>query len=144
MTGLRAALVGLVVAVLLGCPYICMARAARAGKSHAQPRCCCCEPRESVPEQPQRNELGRDRPSDSDSGTQGGDCLCHGVVLPSPLTPPSPDNGPVAFLPVDDLLAVAESSLVGDNLFAVEPTACDFASADSGREVRALMGSLLL
>ena len=142
---LRAAVAGLAVAVLLGCPYVCMAQAARAGKAHTQPRCChCCGPNEPAPDQPEGNESGRDRPNDSDSGTQGGACLCHGAVLQSPPTPPGFDHAPAAFLPVDDLPATAKSSIFGDSLFAVEHTACHFPSADSGRKVRALIESLLL
>jgi hypothetical protein len=144
---LRAAVAGLAVAVLLVCPYVCIGQtgAARAGKEHTrQSWCNCCGPNQPAPDQPEGNQPGRDRPSDSGSGTQGGDCLCHGAVLQSPPTLPSFDHGPAAFLPVDDLPATAESSIFGDSLFAVEHTACQFASADSGRKVRALIESLLL
>jgi hypothetical protein len=54
------------------------------------------------------------------------------------------DAAPVAFVTVDDLPAVNGSSGFADRRFAVEHTICHFPAADSGREVRALIASLLL
>jgi len=57
---------------------------------------------------------------------------------------PGVDAGPAAFVAVDDLLAVIRPPIFSDCLFAVEHTICHFPAADSGREVRALIESLLL
>lgn len=139
MTFRSTATIYLLVGTLLVCPYFCLPWAA-ANETACLARGCqgdrCCPSPASVP--------NGDRPGDSDSRTQGGDCLCHGAVLQSPTTPPSLDSGLAAFLSVNDLLVAARSSILGDNQFAVAHTACHFPSADSGREVRALIESLLL
>ena len=70
-------------------------------------------------------------------------CLCHGAVLDRPTAPPSPDSGIVGLLPLGGMLLLAASSFVGDRLLTGQ-AACHFASAASGREVRALIESLLL
>lgn len=135
----RTATIHVLVGTLVVCPYFCLPQAAANGTASLARDCQgdrCCPSPASVP--------NGDRPGDSDSRTQGGDCLCHGAVLQLPATPPSLDHGPAAFLPVDNLLAAAKSSVVGGTLFAAEHTACHFPAADSGRELRALIESLLL
>jgi hypothetical protein len=57
---------------------------------------------------------------------------------------PGIDATPATFVAMEDLQAVTRSSLVPASLVAVEHTACHFPVADSGREVRALIESLLL
>jgi len=56
---------------------------------------------------------------------------------------PSPDDGIVSLLPLDGMLFAGESFFVEDRLLAGQ-AACHFPSVDSGREVRALIESLLL
>ena len=137
----RAATVYVLVGTLLFCPYLCLPRAA--AKEPGRHACdgliedhCCPSP------SPSSGPNG-DRPGDSGSKAQGGNCLCHGAVLQSPTTLPSLDIAFAALLPIGDL-AVAKSSVCGGNFFAVEQTVCHFPAADSGREVRALIASFLL
>ena len=129
----------LLVGTLLFCPYLCLPRAAANGTASLardyQGDCCCPSPASGP---------NGDRPGNSGSKTQGGNCLCHGAVLQSPTISPSLDIALAAFLPIGDLLAVAKSFVCGGDLFAVEHTVCHFPAADSGREVRALIESLLL
>ncbi|OHB82633.1 MAG: hypothetical protein A2V98_22040 [Planctomycetes bacterium RBG_16_64_12] len=60
-----------------------------------------------------------------------------------PAALPSPDVGIVSLLPLDGMLCAGESFFTEDRLLTGQ-AACHFASADSGREVRALIESLLL
>jgi len=136
----RTATIYVIVGTLLFCPYICFIQAGAIQGTSCCVRdnrvsdCCCPSP---------ASEPGKDRPSNPE--TEGGTCLCHGAVLQSPTTLPSLDIMPTVFLPSDDLLSTAKSSSVlGDDLFAVEHAVCHFPAADSGREVRALIESLLL
>ncbi len=137
----RRATIYVVIGTLLFCPYSCLGRATAVAETASLVHDCrgddCCGPLPS-------SESGRDRPNPSDSGAQSGTCLCHGAVLQSPTTPQTHDNGLAAFVPVDALLGVARSSILADSLFAVEHTACHFPAVNSGREVRALIESLLL
>ena len=135
----RRATIYVVIGTLLLCPYTCLGRAAAVAATVDSVRDCpdddCCSPTPTP-------DSGKDRPNDS--GRQGGSCLCHGAVLQSPAIFPDVDASPVAFMVADDLLAVTRSSIFADSLFAVEHTICHFPAADSGREVRALIESLLL
>jgi hypothetical protein len=133
----RRATIYVVIGTLLICPYACQGRATAATKTVDSVWDCsdddCCSPTPNS---------GKDRPSDY--SRQGGSCLCHGAVLQSPATLPSVDVGCVAFVAADDLLAATRSSIFADSLLAVEHTGCHFPTVDSGREVRALIRSLLL
>lgn len=133
----RTATIYLVVGTMLLCPYRCLAQAAAVPGTACLAGCCrgC---------QLSASESCKDRPSESDSGIQGETCLCHGAVLHSPAAPPSHDNGLAAFVPVDALPALARSSIFADSLFAGKHTVCHFPAVNSGREVRALIESLLL
>lgn len=133
----KTATIYLVMGTMLLCPYRCLAQAA-AVPGTAPPAGCCRGCRSST------SESCNDRPRESNSGIQGGTCLCQGAVLQSPAAPPSHDNGLAAFVPVDALPALARSSILAGSLFAVEHTVCHFPAANSGREVRALIESLLL
>jgi hypothetical protein len=130
------------IGTLLLCPYLCLGQVAAVYKTSTGVACdcqdddCCCP-------MPASDSDGN-RPSDSDSRTQGGTCLCHGAILQSPVAPPSLDCGPVTFSLAGDLSAAAGPSLRGDGLLAVDRAVCHFPAADSGREVRALIDSLLL
>jgi hypothetical protein len=70
-------------------------------------------------------------------------CLCHGAVMDRPAALPSPDAGIVSLLPLDGMLLASGSFIAEDRLLTGQ-AACHFPSADSGREVRALIESLLL
>jgi hypothetical protein len=59
------------------------------------------------------------------------------------VLPPDPDHAVVTFLPVAVPL-LTRVSLVGSETLAGQQSACHFASASSGRIVRALIASLLL
>ena len=140
MSFYRTATIYTVIVALLFCPYICFIRAGAIQGASCRVRanrvCHCCSPSPT-------SEPGKDRPNNSK--TEGGNCLCHGAVLQSPTILPSLDIIPTVFMPGDDLLSTAKSSSVlGDDLFAVEHAVCHFPAADSGREVRALIESLLL
>ena len=135
----RRATIYVVIGTLLLCPYTCLGLTAAVAETVDCVRDCpdddCCSPTPA-------SDSGKDRPSNS--SRQGGNCLCHGAVLQSPAILPGIDAGPVAFVAIDYLLAVTRSSIFSDSLFAVEHTICHFPAADSGREVRALIESLLL
>ena len=137
----RRATIYVVIGTLLLCPYSCLGQATVVAETSSFSHDCrdddCCGP---LPD----SESSGDRPNPSDSGTQGRTCLCHGAVLQSPMTPPSHDNGLASFVSVEALLALARSSILADSLFLVEHTACHFPAVNSGREVRALIESLLL
>ena len=137
----RRATIYVVMGTLLLCPYSCLGRITAVAETANVAHDCrgddCCGPLPG-------SESGGNRPNPSDSGSQCGTCLCHGAVLQSPTIPPAYDNELTAILPVDVLLALTNSSILADSLFAVEHTVCHFPAADSGREVRALIESLLL
>jgi hypothetical protein len=134
----RKATVCLLVAVLLLCPFACLPHAASdLGKSVAR-NClrgdtCSCPASD-------RDEGPLDAPC---SIPGGGTCLCHGAFVDHPAALPSPDDGIVSLLPLDGMPAAGECFFTEDGLLA-ERVACHFPSADSGREVRALIQSLLL
>jgi hypothetical protein len=135
----KRATIYVVIGTLLFCPYTCLGRSAAVAKTVDSVRDCsdddCCSPAPA-------SDSGKDHPSNS--GRQGGTCLCHGAVLQSPAILPGVDAGPVTFVAIDALLALTRSSIFADRLFAAEHTICHFPAADSGREVRALIASLLL
>ncbi len=70
-------------------------------------------------------------------------CLCHGAVINRPGALPSPDAGIVSLLPLDRMLLASQSFSALDRLLTGQ-AACHFLCADSGRQVRALIESLLL
>jgi len=141
----RRATVFLLAGTVLLCPYPCLWRAAAgcqatasAGDGRAKDPCCCGPASEPA------SEKGKDRSGEPGSRLGSGMCLCRGAVLTLPATVPGLDHEPAAFVPADDLPAAARPSVLGDGRFAVERAACHFPSADSGREVRALIASLVL
>ena len=135
----QAATVYLLVAVLLACPFPCLAQAAASVGGCAVGDCattdaCACPASESG------NERSDDPCSDPSSN---GTCLCHGAVMDRPAELPSPAAGIVSLLPLATMLLAGESFSTEDRHFTGQ-AACHFPSADSGREVRALIESLLL
>jgi hypothetical protein len=135
----RIAITWFLVATMLLCPFICMANASvtsGATKRGQLSRCCCCPCSDS--------EKSGNAPCKQGSKEQGGTCLCHGAVLQSPTVPSNPNAGPALFVLVDDFLPSAKSVIHADSLFTVVHHSYQFPTADSGREVRALIESYLL
>lgn len=135
---LQTATVYLLVAVLLACPFPCLAEAAASVGGCAVGDCattdaCACPASES----------GNERSDEPCSDAGSGMCLCHGAVMDRPAALPSPDAGIVSLLPLDGMLLASGSFIAEDRLLTGQ-AACHFPSADSGREVRALIESLLL
>jgi len=91
-----------------------------------------------------------DRDSDENRGNDSGchhhigECLCRGAIVQLHITIPGRDEGLTVFMPVDIRLPTIGSAIVNDGLFSVAHAVCPFPSVDSGREVRALIESLLL
>jgi hypothetical protein len=142
--GLRVVTVHTQVVVLLGCPFVCLshvAAAAPAGTSLAvltigsQSGCDCC----SGPCPGDRNGC----PAKPDSRQGGGTCLCHGAVVDRQVVSPDPGHAVVTFLPLDAIPQRGEPFTI-ERGFPTERVSCHFPAADSGREVRALIASLLL
>ncbi len=134
----RTATVYLLVAVLLACPFPCLARAAASVGGCAADNCsttdaCSCP----------ASDRGEERPDAPCSDPGSGTCLCHGAVMDRPAALPSPDAGIVSLLPLDGMLLAGEPFFAEDRPLTGR-AACHFPSADSGREVRALIESLLL
>lgn len=128
-------------AVLLACPLVCLSHAAASAEAQAslavgsRAGCDCCSgscPRDS-----------NDGSGKPDSRQGSGTCLCHGAVMDRHVEMPIPDHAFVTCLP-SDAMAVAAEPLDSDARFVTERAACHFPVADSGREVRALIASLLL
>ena len=137
---LRTAIVCLVVAVLLVCPYLCLSNAAAglgaASMRGSQGKCCDCCSRSA----PQESEDGPNQP---DSRQGSGTCLCHGAVMGQHVSPPNSDNAIITFLPLDATIVLGDAFAV-ERGFSIEQAACHFPVADSGRAVRALIESFLL
>jgi len=135
---LQTATVYLLVAVLLACPFPCLAQAAGSMGVCATNDCtatdaCCCP----------SSEGGKEQSNDPCSDQGCGTCLCHGAVMDRPAVVPSPDPGIVSLMPSAAVLLAGESLFAEDRHFTGQ-AACHFPSADSGRQVRALIESLLL
>jgi hypothetical protein len=136
---LRAAIVHLLVAVLLACPYPCLMRAAASLAACAADDCavdddCCGSP---------GSETGDGHCGTPDCCPEGGTCLCHGAVISPHVAPPSLDLAIVTLLSLDGPTLVRETVAI-DRGFGDEQAACHFAAVSSGRAVRALIASFLL
>jgi hypothetical protein len=134
----RRVTVYLLVVAVLACPYPCLARAA-GGQASAIGECrdadsCCPGPRSAT---------GRNQSGQPIALPGSGTCLCHGAVADRPVAPPDPDAGIAAFLPSDVLFAGCEPPAFERGL-CTELAASHFPTANSGREVRALIASFLL
>jgi hypothetical protein len=139
--GLRVVTVHALVAVLLGCPLVCLSHgaaiaAAQASSTVGSQSCCdCC----SGP----RPGGSKDCPGKPDSRQGGGTCLCHGAVMDRHVVAPDPGLAVVTFL-LPDAVSQRGEPLTMDRGFPTERVSCHFPAADSGRGVRALIASLLL
>lgn len=128
----RRAIVWLVIGTVVACPFPCLAEAAQGFASDAtvvRNQCGCCgpvQPTEPVP-----------LPS-----SQGGTCLCHGAVLEHVAQVPALELQPVSVYWFEVALQIVSPSAfdMGD----LQLSACDFAIADSGRTIRALIESFLI
>jgi hypothetical protein len=143
MTALGTATVHLLTAILLVCPYLCLSNAATgtdasSTRVHHSAGCDCCS--RSVPQDSQDSENCPDQP---DSRQGSGTCLCHGAVMDRHIEMFTPDHAVVVCLPSGALVLAAEPFGQDDQL-VTQRAACHFPAAESGREVRALIASLLL
>jgi hypothetical protein len=140
--GFRVATIHAVVGVLLACPFVCLSHAAAAAAGAqasaavgGQSGCDCCSG--SCP------GGSKDCPGKPDSRQGGGTCLCHGAVMDRHVVSPDPGLAVVTFLLPDAMLQRGEPLTIEQG-FLTERVSCHFPAADSGREVRALIASLLL
>jgi hypothetical protein len=140
MTALGTATVHLLTAILLVCPYLCLSNATTGNstRGHHLGGCDCCS--RSVP---QDSQDSKDCPGQPDSRQGSGTCLCHGAVMDRHVEMPNPDHAVVMCLAPDAMVLVGEPFGL-DNGLSTERAACHFPAAESGREVRALIASLLL
>jgi hypothetical protein len=140
MTAFGKATAQLLVVVLLGCPYFCLSSpmavggTPAAGERKCSPCGCCCQP---------ASQGGEERPSQPDSCTEIGTCLCHGAVMDRHVDVPNPEQTLVTFLQEEAGTQAWASPAVELGTPATR-SACHFPAADSGREVRALIASLLI
>ncbi|MCC6124351.1 MAG: hypothetical protein IT426_05290 [Pirellulales bacterium] len=136
---LRVATVHLVAATMLICPYLCMSEAAAAGRGTSALRkhsgCGCCS----------RSAPGDDTngPGKSDSRQESGTCLCRGAVMDRHVVAADADCENVYFAAPDAIEFAGQPPIFGRSFFPLRD-ACHFPTADSGREVRALIASLLI
>lgn len=124
-------IVWVVIGTVIACPFPCLAEAAKGHDSKVTVgrKCGCCGPVQPTEPVPRRSD-------------QGGTCLCHGAVLEHVAQVPTLELQSVFVEWIGD----AEPRMTTSSVCAVELqfSACDFASADSGRILRALIESLLL
>jgi hypothetical protein len=143
MTPFGTATVHLLAVILLTCPYLCLSNvAAGTGASstrgHCSGGCDCCSH-----SAPQDSQDSKDCPDQPDSRQGSGTCLCHGAVMDRHIEMPDLGHAVVTCLAPDAMVLVGEPFGL-DNGFSTERAACHFPAAESGREVRALIASLLL
>lgn len=126
------AIVWLVIGTVIACPFPCLAEAAQGFGSNGtvvRKSCGCCGPVQPAEPAPRRS---------SPSGT----CLCHGAVLERVAQVPALDLQPFTVNWFDGTLQIVRpTALFADD---VQLSACNFAIADSGRTIRALIESLLI
>jgi hypothetical protein len=138
---LRKTTVCMLICALLACPYPCLARTASRCCEEAENDCDCpdrdvCCPQDS-------SERGEDLPDHTSCCPESGTCLCHGAILCHEQASTDADAGLVAVLPPEALLTTSRS-LAPESRCPAWRMACHFASAESGRTIRALVASYLL
>lgn len=136
---LRLAVVHLVAAVLVVCPYVCLWGPAR-GTNVSSARgsrfaCSCCS--RCAPAN------GKDGPAKPDSGKMSGTCLCHGAVVGRHVAPPDPGHEVLGVVAQDAARLISDLPIAQRNALG-ERASCHFPAAETGREVRALIASFLL
>jgi hypothetical protein len=135
----RAIGVHLLVVVLLACPFPCLGRAA-AGSGAACAGGNCGGDDDCCPASGSNSGQGAPRTPER---IGGGTCLCHGAVMDRHTPSVTLDHQLIAVLPTDELSRQL-GPLIADSGLFLSPSACDFASAVSGRTLRAHIASLLL
>jgi hypothetical protein len=139
LVAFRVVVVHSVVAILLVCPFICMAEAATIGHAASllrKPSCCGCCSR-SAPED------GKNAPGMPDSGQGSSTCLCHGAVMDRQIVATDASHDLVTIVVMDALSSSCQSPTTGRYVFT-DKNSCHFPTADSGKGIRALIASLLL
>jgi hypothetical protein len=140
---LRKVTIGLVMGTLLLCPYLCLAQAAvalvtgPAEESCRRAHCGCCDDDCASPTE-------SDQPGGSSDNRCGGTCLCHGAVLGVPQSSYQAYVSLATTAWVDTAETVFPPSVCRAEPSLAWSAACHFASAESGRKVRALMASLVI
>ena len=113
----------------MACPFPCLAEGFASDATVLPNQCGCCGPVQPTEPVPRRSR-------------QGGTCLCHGAVLEHVAQVPALELQPVTVYWFDVALQIVSPSAfyTGD----LQLSACDFAIADSGRAIRALIESFLI
>lgn len=133
---LRTATIYVLVAALLGCPFPCLAQAAAGLSASAKSSfgCDCCSRSARSP--------AKQCPGKSDSHQGSGTCLCHGAVADRHVVPADPGHEVVTFVSLPTSMLIRVPSLAERGLLT-QWAACHFPAVDSGRQLRALIASLL-
>ncbi len=129
----------LLIAVLLGCPFVCIAESGPAGCAcpERNQRESCCDG-ESCCQEPS----DEDAPSDDSSNLPKPDCACNGAVVQQ-STVDCPESEADESIVV--LLAPVDDALLRSRLAALSsPLAGHFPLLTTGREIRALTCAMLL
>jgi hypothetical protein len=128
----RRTVIHLLIGTVLLCPSACLLEAAGVVACAQEASCddhdCSCA-------------LPADEPAPCPP-KEGGNCLCHGAVMEHVTQVPALELQPLWFCGLEDPLQIENSSACGAH--DLQPSACDFAVADSGRTIRALIESLLI
>jgi hypothetical protein len=135
LMGFRAVVTNLLMAVLLGCPYVCLgetgtprAEVQRVGQSS----CDCCGPNQPAP----------DRPDGNGSDGQRRSCLCGGALIEAPPRMQAPDAEILATLADHHILAPADPAAANRGPAAL---LCSHSPPPrSGKFLRAMIESYLL
>jgi hypothetical protein len=136
---IRFATVHLVAVVLLVCPYLCLpgfssAAGEASGCSESEEECDCYR---------QPTQADRDNCPCQPTPRQGcGSCLCRGAIMDRHVDAPAPDYSVVSFLLADTGFPAGEFS--DGTGFSTHRAGGSHPTAETGREVRALIASLLL
>ena len=119
----RRTTIHLLIGTVLLCPFSCLNKAA-GGSTCVQeatcdsPDCCCPLPQKGPTPCPPK---------------EGGDCLCHGAVMEHATQVPALELQPMSACGLDDAPEMESTTVLG--VLNLQPSACDFAVADSGRTI---------
>lgn len=131
MIAYRTIVITMIGTVLL-CPYSCLVELEGGSACAQQVSCddqdsCCPSPKDTPAPCPAQD---------------GSNCLCHGAVMEHVTHVPTLELQPMSVGSFSDVFAAESVSVRTDEGF--QPSACDFAIAQSGRRIRALIESLLI
>ena len=126
---------GLLVCILLGCPFFCLLELG--GEKGAEARalsCACCSP-----------DSSGDEPFHDSSNREQKDCLCRGAVIATPVRGADGDIGVTPLSAIDHYPEVT-NTLVAQSAdkAGLSSFHSHFPPFSSGREICALTGVLLL